>query len=90
MDLEFLRQQIDQIDDELVKLFLRRMEISAQIASCKKEKGLPILMPAREQEKLADVAKKSGANMAEYTRDLYCTLFELSRKYQSMLSNEAV
>ena len=83
MDLKELRAEIDKLDDELVRLFVRRMEICAQVAAYKKENNLPILMPAREQEKLLDVAEKAGPEMAEYTRKLYHLLFELSRNYQS-------
>ena len=85
MDLKELRSQIDEIDDQLVKLFCQRMDVAAQVAQYKKEKGLPILMPAREREKLQDVAKKAGPEMAGYTRTLYTMLFELSRSYQSKL-----
>ena len=55
MDLHQLRLEIDKIDDQLVKLFGARMEVAAQIADYKKENGLPILVPAREREKLQDV-----------------------------------
>ena len=83
MDLTQLRNEIDKIDDELVKLFGQRMDVAAQIADYKKENNLPILVPAREREKLADVADKAGTEMANYTRVLYSMLFELSRSYQS-------
>ena len=83
MDLKELRGQMDQIDDDLVKLFCRRMDVAAQIADYKKEHNLPILMPTREREKLQDVAEKAGPEMANYTRVLYSMLFELSRSYQS-------
>ena len=83
MDLNELRFEIDKIDDELVRLFAERMEVSARIADYKKEKGLPIFMPSREAEKLQDVAQKAGADMEVYTRVLYDLLFELSRGYQS-------
>ena len=86
MDLKELRTEIDAIDDQLVKLFSQRMEISARIAGYKKEKSLPIFVPAREREKLADVAEKAGPDMANYTRVLYSMLFELSRGYQSKLT----
>ena len=88
MELKDLRNEIDQIDDALVKLFTQRMEISAQIAGYKKEKSLPIFVPAREREKLADVAEKAGPDTANYTRVLYSMLFELSRSYQSKLTGE--
>ena len=88
MELEHLRQQIDQIDDDLVALFVRRMEIAAQIADYKKQNELPIFVPVREQKKLEDVAAKAGPEMAEYTRRLYSTLFELSRDYQNKHNGE--
>ena len=83
MEIKELRNQIDAIDDELVKLFSQRMDVAAQIADVKKESGTPIYVPTREREKLADVAKKAGPEMANYTRVLYSMLFELSRSYQS-------
>ena len=86
MDLQELRSQIDTIDDELVRLFCRRMEVAAKIADYKKAHGLPILVPAREAEKLEDVAAKAGSAMADYTRRLYAQLFELSRDYQAQQS----
>jgi len=83
MDINELRQQIDGIDDQLVSLFVQRMDIAAQIADYKKAKHLPIYVPAREREKLQAVAEKAGPEMANYTRVLYSMLFELSRSYQS-------
>ena len=82
MDIQQLRGQIDEIDDELVRLFIRRMEVASQIADYKKEHDLPIFVPARERETLAEVAKKAGPEMANYARVLYSMLFELSRSYQ--------
>lgn len=86
MDLTDLRQKIDKLDDELVRVFVQRMEVAAQISDYKKEHNLPILQPARERSKLQDVAEKAGPEMANYTRVLYSMLFELSRSYQSKRS----
>ena len=83
MDIQELRNEIDTIDDELVKLFCRRMDVSAQVAEYKRENKLPIYVPAREREILASVAEKAGDEMGNYTRVLYSMLFELSRSYQS-------
>ena len=49
MDLTELRGQIDEIDDEIIKLFCRRMDIAAQVADYKKANNLPIFMPARRK-----------------------------------------
>lgn len=83
MDLNALRNEIDLIDDELVQLFVRRMEVSAKIAQYKKANGLPILDAAREQEKLSAVAHKADPAMATYVKTLYSCLFALSRSCQS-------
>ena len=88
MDLQDYRKEIDAIDDELVRLFSKRMDVAARIADYKKAENLPIFVPAREREKLADVAQKAGTEMANYTRVLYSMLFELSRSYQSKRTSQ--
>lgn len=90
MELKELRCWIDEIDDQLVKLFVQRMEVSAQVAAYKKEHQLPIFVQTREQEKLDDVAQKAGVEMADYTKALYGAIFELSRNYQSKLMDEDI
>ena len=82
MEIKDLRNQIDEIDEELVRLFVKRMNISKQVANYKKENNLPIYVPAREREILQAVAKKVDPNMANYSRVLYSMIFELSRSYQ--------
>ena len=89
MDIQDYRKQIDSIDDQLVKLFCQRMDVAAKIADYKKENNMPIHVPAREREKLLDVAQKAGPEMANYTRVLYSMLFELSRSYQSKRNAKA-
>jgi len=87
MDITELRSEIDRIDDQLVSLFTQRMDIAGKIADYKKENHLPIYAPAREREKMSDVAQKAGPEMANYTRVLYSMLFELSRSCQSKRNN---
>ncbi len=88
MDLNQLRQEIDEIDTELVRLFCQRMKISGEIAEFKHQNHMPIFVPSREREKLMDVAQKAGPEMENYTRVLYSMLFELSRSHQSKLNNQ--
>ena len=83
MEITELREQIDQIDSNLVQLFTQRMTIASQVAEYKKTNGLPIYVPAREREILQRVAENAGAELANYTRVLYSLLFELSRSYQN-------
>ena len=88
MDLTEIRQEIDGIDQELVRLFCARMNLSAQVADYKKANNLPIFVPARERAILQKVAQMAGPEMENYTRVLYSMLFELSRSYQSKRNGE--
>ena len=45
-----LREKIDSIDEQLVRLFAERMETAAKIAEYKKEHGIPVLDRKRENE----------------------------------------
>ena len=83
MDLKDYRQQMDDIDDQMIRLFRQRMETAGKIAEYKKEKGLPVLDAGREREKMSALCAKMPPEMRNYTSVLYSSLFELSRSYQS-------
>ena len=85
MDLNGYRQRIDEIDEELLRLFAERMELAAGIAAYKKEKSLPVLDAAREREKLLKVRRRSPEGLEEYAAALFSRIMELSRSYQHAL-----
>ena len=82
MELQDLRNEIDTIDRELVDLFLRRMNIAAEVAEYKKANDLPVLDASRERALLDKVSELSGEEFEAYTRTLYATILDLSRSYQ--------
>ena len=82
MELNQLRQEIDEIDRELVSLFIRRMNCSASVAEYKLEHGLPVLDASRERALLSKISELSGEDFEEYSRTLYATILSLSRSYQ--------
>ena len=84
MELSEIRTKIDSLDDELLRLFLERMELSETVAAYKNEHHLPILNKQREREILAQVTEKSG-DKERYAYHLFSTLFELSRSRQAEL-----
>ena len=43
MELSEIRQQIDQIDNEIIRLFLQRMHCSEEVARYKIQNGKPCL-----------------------------------------------
>ena len=89
MDLNDYRQQINQVDAELLKLFQKRMEISTDIARYKQENGLPILDQSREREKLKSVGESLPEDLEEYGVALYSLLMDLSKSYQSVVLNRS-
>ena len=46
MELKDYREQIDQVDNELVRLFQKRMDLAEKIGAYKRENGLPVLQSA--------------------------------------------
>ena len=80
--LEEIRREINTIDDELVKLFVRRMEASEKVAEVKRGSSTPVLDPARERAILAKVAKAVGPDFENEARLLFTTLMSMSRGRQ--------
>ena len=58
MELSEIRTRIDAVDDQLLKLFLERMELAEEVAAYKNEHHLPILNKQREREILAKVTSR--------------------------------
>lgn len=85
MELKDYREQLDRVDDEIIKLFTERMELCAGIAGYKKENSLPVLDVRREREKLMDIAQKTKPELRDYALSLYSLIFELSRSSQNRL-----
>lgn len=83
MTLKNLRDEIDYIDSEIMDLFVKRMNISKQLAEEKKASGTPILNTTREKEVLAKISDKAGESLDRYARILYNTIFDVSRSYQT-------
>lgn len=86
MELNECRAQIDALDKQLLDLFVRRMELSAEVAACKRACGLAVCDAAREEERLRAVAAQCPEELRPYAQTLWQTLFALSRRYQETLS----
>ena len=48
-DLEQYRQEIDELDEQLVRLFLRRMEVTGKVGEYKLAHGMQVLDRERER-----------------------------------------
>ncbi|MEG0742761.1 MAG: prephenate dehydratase domain-containing protein [Clostridia bacterium] len=82
MDIQTLREEINQIDERLVHSFDARMRVALEIAKYKQENNLPVCDPGREREVLSRQTAAVGEDMAMYVKLLYNTVFDISRSYQ--------
>ena len=85
MDIKEARKKIDEIDEQLIKLFTERMNTAASIAEYKKQNTKPVFDPAREREIINKMTSETTPELESYAKTLYLTLFDLSRSYQKKL-----
>jgi len=76
-DMSELRQEIDSIDSEMLRLLNQRVSVAGKIGQTKKSQGLPVFDPAREQRLLK--------RLAEGCDDTFCTS-HLKRIYTEIIS----
>lgn len=81
MDLLDLRKEIDEIDEQLIPLLLKRMSISEQVARYKVERDIPVLNAEREQQILDNVAAKCGAQ-GDTIKTVFSATMDASRALQ--------
>ena len=72
--LTMMRKEIDEIDDSLVQLLSRRMEISRRIGGYKKENNITILQTTRYNEILEKITQKG--HMADIDENFLKKIFD--------------
>jgi chorismate mutase/prephenate dehydratase len=83
MTLEELRAEIDKLDDELLKLFNRRMEFVHQVGELKNTTGAPIYRPEREKSILNRLKAKNDGKLTDKAIDaLFLELFAVARNIE--------
>ena len=83
MDLDIIRQEIDQIDDQIVKLLEERMHLVEGVVAYKKDSGKPILDTKREAVIFEKVRRRVGDK--RYQETIVATFSDIlkrSRDYQ--------
>lgn len=83
MTLEQARAVINEEDEIILQAFVRRMEAARQIGLYKADHGMPIRMPAREEEIYARVRAAVPPALADYAARLFETLIDVSSEYQN-------
>lgn len=80
-DLEQYRQEIDELDEQLVRLFLRRMEVTGKVGEYKLAHGMQVLDRERERRVLAKRASLAvDIRQEEDVKELFQTIMAISRR----------
>lgn len=83
MDLNEIRGQIDNIDAQLLKLFLDRMELSKGVAAYKKENNMPIFQGDREKQVLDRISSLSPEEHRSGARLLFTNIMDIGKSLQA-------
>jgi chorismate mutase len=83
--IEELRLRIDAIDRKVVRLLNERAGCAITLGRVKKERGLPIYQPAREEEVLGNVQRSSGGPLeSKALRRLFERIIDESRRIERL------
>lgn len=89
MDLRELRERLDQIDEQIVELYEKRMEVCGQVAEYKIGAGKKVYDRQREQEKLAKVRSLTHNEFnSQGVEELFEQIMSMSRKLQYQMLTE--
>ena len=81
--LDEARKIIDEVDTQMAELFVRRMRAAELVYAHKKEHGLPILDPVREETVIqSGAARVEDEVLKGYYMDFQKSLMSISRAYQ--------
>ncbi len=81
--LDVLRRRIDAIDRKLVGLLNERAAHAITLGRVKKERGLPIYQPSREEEVLGNVQGRNGGPLEDAAlRRLFERIIDESRRIE--------
>ncbi len=84
MDLQELRNQIDGIDSDILKLFSKRMEVCRCVADYKKEHDLPVMQGGREKQVIERVRANAPEGLKDGAAMLFQNIMDISKCLQNM------
>lgn len=83
MDLTEVRKQIDEIDNQLVSLYVKRMELCKEVGVIKSQTSKAVHDGNREKEIVYRLSQNVPEDMKLYLKELYDTVFSTSKSYQT-------
>ncbi len=92
IDLQICRNEIDDIDNQMIALFERRMKVCEDVAEYKIATGKKVLDPERERSKIASLRDKAHGEFNKLgAQELFQQIMAISRKRQyQLLTNRGI
>lgn len=88
MTLDELRVGIDEIDNELLKLFNKRMEFVTEVGELKSRENSVVYRPERERsiiERLQQLNSKNSGHLTDKAiEEIFLKVFAISRESQAL------
>jgi chorismate mutase len=89
MTLDALRNEIDALDTDIVRLLSKRASAAAQVGRAKREQGIVIRDPSREENVLNVAAENSAAPMDDAgIRSIYREIIAVCSRIQADLKDD--
>ncbi|MBO5103775.1 MAG: chorismate mutase [Ruminococcus sp.] len=84
MDLQHLRDKIDDTDKEILSLFMKRMELCKGVAEYKKQNNMPVFQGGREKQVIDRIkALTNDKTLENGTSALFTTIMDISKLLQN-------
>ena len=78
-----LRQQIDMLDEEIIRLLKKRMGISKEVGKLKEKLDIPVEDKNRENEIIERLTQRAGQNLSEEQLiRIFTAVFKTSKQMQ--------
>ena len=78
-----LRQQIDDLDEDIIQLLKKRMGISKEVGKLKEKLDMPVEDTNRENEIIDRLTKQAGRNLSEEQLiRVFTAVFKSSKQVQ--------
>ena len=81
MNIEELRNELASVDDQMLELFIRHLELTQLIGRIKAEEGKGLYDRKSEEELLEKVVANSPQDMQSYTLQLFREVMNLSKEH---------
>ena len=81
MNIEQIKDELSQINSEMLQLFIRRMELVAQLGEQRAAEGKPLFDRKAEEEVLETAVANTPQDMQNYSIEFFRTLMSMGREY---------